>query len=53
MAHKHIIPDRTRQGMMLYDAIPTMPEPRLRPLLQRFSDLLVQHRAFTGVFAHL
>jgi hypothetical protein len=28
-----------RQGRMLYDLIPTMPETRLRPLMQRFSQL--------------
>jgi hypothetical protein len=27
-----------RQGAMLYDLIPTMPEARLRPLLQRFEQ---------------
>jgi hypothetical protein len=27
-----------RQGAMLYELIPTMPEPRLRPLIERFGD---------------
>ena len=29
-----------RQGCMLYDLIPTMPETRLRPLMQHFSQML-------------
>ena len=29
-----------RQGCMLYDLIPMMPEGRLRPLMQRFSRML-------------
>lgn len=39
-----------RQGCMLYDLIPTMLEERLRPLMERFSQLLVQHRAFSETF---
>jgi hypothetical protein len=39
-----------RQGCMLYDLIPTMLEERLRPLIQRFSQLLLQHRAFSETF---
>ncbi|WP_407644705.1 transposase [Defluviicoccus vanus] len=29
-----------RQGCMLYDLIPAMPEPRLRPLIERFLEML-------------
>ena len=29
-----------RQGCMLYDLIPTMPEHRLRPLIERFAEML-------------
>jgi hypothetical protein len=39
-----------RQGCMLYDLIPTMLEERLRPLMERFSQLLLQHRAFSETF---
>lgn len=39
-----------RQGCMLYDLIPTMLEERLRPLIERFSQLLLQHRAFSETF---
>lgn len=39
-----------RQGCMLYDLIPTMLEERLRPLIERFSQLLLQHRAFFETF---
>ena len=38
-----------RQGCMLYELIPTMPDIRLRPLMQRFAALLLQQ----PVFAHL
>lgn len=40
-----------RQGCMLYDLIPNMPEPRLRPLMQRYLELLQQSRAFSEAFA--
>src|SRR5512144_2318982 len=36
-----------RQGRMLYDLIPNMPEHRLKPLVDRFAELLQQSRAFT------
>src|SRR5271167_5009030 len=39
-----------RQGYMLYDLIPTMPEARLRPLMQRFSQMLQELPLFADVF---
>ena len=39
-----------RQGCMLYDMIPAMPETRLRPLMQRFSQMLQDQPLFTDVF---
>ena len=39
-----------RQGCMLYDLIPTMPETRLRPLMQRFSRMLKDQPLFADVF---
>ena len=39
-----------RQGCMLYDLIPTMPETRLRPLAQRFSQMLQDQPLFADVF---
>ena len=39
-----------RQGCMLYDLIPTMPEVRLGPLMQRFSVMLQQQPLFANVF---
>jgi Transposase DDE domain len=39
-----------RQGCMLYDLIPTMREDWLRPLMQRFSDMLQQQPLFADVF---
>jgi len=35
---------------MLYDLIPTMPEARLRPLMQRFSQMLQDQPLFADVF---
>jgi hypothetical protein len=40
-----------RQGFMLYDLIPNMPEHRLRPLAERFAALLQQSRVFIEAFA--
>ncbi len=39
-----------RQGVMLYELIPTMPEHRLRPLMEKFAEMLQQMRAFSGAF---
>jgi hypothetical protein len=39
-----------RQGCMHYELIPTMPEERLRPLMQRFGEMLLEHRTFAEVF---
>ena len=39
-----------RQGIMLYELIPTMPKHRLRPLMARFSSLLQQQPVFTEMF---
>jgi hypothetical protein len=39
-----------RQGCMLYDMIPNMPEVRLRPLVERYREYLTQHLAFNQAF---
>ena len=39
-----------RQGCILYDLIPTMPDTRLRPLMQRFSQMLRDQPLFADVF---
>ena len=39
-----------RRGCMHYDLIPNMPDQRLRPLMQRFGEMLLEHRAFSQVF---
>jgi len=39
-----------RQGCMLHDLIPTMREQWLRPLMQRFSQMLHEQPLFTDVF---
>ena len=40
-----------RQGCMLYDLAPNMPEHRLRPLVERYAELLQQSRVFSDAFA--
>jgi hypothetical protein len=40
-----------RQGGMLYDLTPNMPEHRLRPLVERYAELLQQSRVFSDTFA--
>jgi len=40
-----------RQGCMLYDLTPNMPEHRLRPLIERYAELLQQSRVFNDTFA--
>jgi Transposase DDE domain len=39
-----------RQGCLLYDLIPNMPEARLRPLIERYEELLRQHAAYSETF---
>jgi len=40
-----------RQGCMLYELIPTMPEHRLSPLMARFAEVTTTCAAFSGVFS--
>ena len=39
-----------RQGCMLYDLIPNMPERRLRPLVEQYADILERSRVVTDTF---
>jgi hypothetical protein len=39
-----------RQGCMLYELIPTMPEARLAPLMARFAETVAQCGSFSGLF---
>src|SRR5277367_4792957 len=39
-----------RQGCLLYDLIPNMPDQRLRPLIERYQELLAQNRTFSAAF---
>jgi hypothetical protein len=39
-----------RQGCLLYDLIPNMPEHRLRPLIDKYAELLSQNSLFTETF---
>ena len=39
-----------RQGCLYYALIPTMKEERLRPLIERFVELLAEHAVFRQVF---
>jgi hypothetical protein len=40
-----------RQGCMLYELIPNMPEHRLAPLIERFAKAVSEAREFSGLFA--
>jgi len=40
-----------RQGCMLYELIPNMPEHRLSPLIAAFAKVVSQSNAFSGLFA--
>ena len=40
-----------RQGCMLYDLTPNMPTERLRPLMERFGEMLLQHRTFSDTYS--
>jgi hypothetical protein len=40
-----------RQGLMLYDWLPRMPEKYFRPLIDAFSENLAQQRGLAIVFA--
>jgi len=48
---KHRTHSLFRQGCMLYELIPNMPEARLRPLVARFREYLNQHGALNQTFA--
>jgi hypothetical protein len=39
-----------RQGCLLYDLIPNMPEKWLKPLIERYQDLLRQSATFSHAF---
>jgi hypothetical protein len=39
-----------RQGCLLYDLIPNMPDERLRPLIERYRQLLRENRVFSEAF---
>jgi hypothetical protein len=39
-----------RQGCMLYDLIPTMPDKRLLPLIERFAEMLAEVPVFADTF---
>jgi hypothetical protein len=40
-----------RQGCMHYELMPTMPDVRLRPLMEKFSQLLMEHKVFSDTFS--
>ena len=48
---KHRTHSLFRQGCMLYELIPNMPEVRLRPLVERFSEYITQDRALAQTFS--
>ena len=48
---KHRTHSLFRQGCMLYELIPNMPDVRLRPLVERFSEYITQNRALAQTFS--
>jgi hypothetical protein len=42
-----------RQGCMLYELIPNMPDDRLQPLVARFADYVNQHATLNRTFSHV
>ena len=40
-----------RQGTMLYDLMPNMPEQQLVPLVERFAAMLAEQPVFADTFA--
>ena len=40
-----------RQGLMLYEHIPNWPDHRLRPLMEKFAQMLTEQRVYREVFA--
>jgi hypothetical protein len=50
---KHRTHSLFRQGCLLYDWLPKMRAQYLRPLMERFAQLLKEHQAFTPVFGIL
>jgi len=40
-----------RQGCMLYELIPNMPEHRLLPLMRRFAEMLLRSGLFGGLLS--
>jgi hypothetical protein len=47
---KHRTHSLFRQGCMLYELIPNMPEVRLRPLMERYAALLCEQPVFANLF---
>jgi len=50
---KHRTHSLFRQGWMLYELIPNMPEARLRPLMQKYNDLLLEQPLFAQLFGYI
>jgi len=48
---KHRTHSLFRQGCMLYELMPNMPEIRLRPLVERFTEYITQNRAWAQTFS--
>ncbi len=40
----------SRQGCLYYDAIPNMAELTLRPLMERFQNLIAENKAIGSIF---
>ena len=42
-----------RQGLMLYEHIPNWPDHRLRPLMEKFAQMLTEQRVHREVFGEI
>ena len=42
-----------RQGAVLYDLIPNMPQPKLRPLMEKYTELMERQPVFRAMFGPL
>jgi hypothetical protein len=50
---KHRTHSVFRQGCMLYELIPNMPDKRLRPLIEKFSEFINQSKALAQTFSYV
>ena len=50
---KHRVHSLYRQGVLLYQLIPTMPEEKLYPLMVKYAELLKEQKVFNQIFGFI